>query len=76
MLLLFQMGLNKYLWTLIVATFNMTVVTAATLLVIWHAAAKSRMQFHPSNIPTVWRAALDIILCTIFNDIGFYYLHR
>ncbi len=72
----FQMKLEKYLWTLAVATFNMSVVVVAILLFMWHTAAKHRMEFHPSKMPTAWRTVCDIIFCTIFHDIGFYYLHR
>lgn len=54
----------------------MTVVVAAVLLAVWHTAAKDRMQFHHSEMPTVWRALWDIVICTIFHDVAFYYLHR
>lgn len=71
-----QMGMRKYLWTMVVAMFNMTVVTLATQYIIWHVLAKRRMQFHPSEMPNVWKALLDITLCIIITDILFYYLHR
>ena len=69
------MGLRKYLWTATVATFNMTVVVVAVLLVVWHAG-KYRMKFHPSEMPTVWRALWEIVLCILYHDVAFYYFHR
>ncbi len=70
------MSLKKYLWTLLVATFNMTVVVLASLLVAWHAAAKNRMVFAPNKIPTLWIATWHIVLCILFHEVAFYYLHR
>ncbi len=70
------MELRKYLWAMVVATFNMTAMVLVTLLAVWHTAAKWRMHFHPDTLPTFWRVVADITLCTIFNDVCFYYLHR
>ena len=70
------MGVKKYLWTLVVATFNMTVTVVFTLLVVWHTVGKHRMQFHPNTIPTLWKALADIFICAVLHEIDFYYLHR
>lgn len=71
-----QMDTRRYADAVFVSTFNMTVIVVATLLVIWHTVAKDRMLFRPSELPTLWKATTDFIFCAIFDDIGFYYLHR
>lgn len=70
------MELEKYLQATLLSTFNMTVVVLLGLTLVWHGVAKTRMQLHPSMMPTAWRAAWDILLCIAINEIGFYYLHR
>lgn len=70
------MSAKKYLWTALVATFNMSVLVLVTLLLTWHLLGKRRVRLLPEQVPGIWRATADLTLCAVINDIWFYYFHR
>lgn len=68
------MSCAKYLRTLSVATFNMSIVVAAHVGLLWYLARRTMtFSYELPTLPTVLK---NLLICVFVTEIVFYTAHR